>query len=149
MHRPIEFGSNRASSTLGPVILRRSVLISQRRVCVYWQPPWRTDHEAGLDRPWAACDHWRGLRGVPALLSDSAACRPMRCAILILLCLAYAGPAVAKAHAKPAKKIEIMTCAPPKHGCTCPNGVPGQATCCPTSSPCACSDTTPPVPFCG
>jgi hypothetical protein len=69
-------------------------------------------------------------------------------AILILLCLAYAGPAVAKAHPKPAKKNEIMTCAPPSHSCTCPHGFPGQSTCCPTSSPCGCSDTIPPAPFC-
>ena len=94
---------------------------------------------------------------LPALPSGAAPGRGARMihAILILLCIAYAGPAAAIAYAgpaaakaKPAKKIEIMTCTPPKYTCTCPQGVPGQATCCPTSDACACSDTMPLVPFC-
>jgi hypothetical protein len=72
---------------------------------------------------------------------------------LLFLCLAYAHTAMAavahQRHSSPSKKTTIMTCAPPKHSCTCPNGFPGQATCCSDASQCRCTDTLPPTPYCG
>src|SRR6266849_9431766 len=47
---------------------------------------------------------------------------------LLFLCLAYAHTAVAvvahQRHSSPSKKTTIMTCAPPKHSCTCPTVFP-------------------------
>jgi len=72
---------------------------------------------------------------------------------LLFLCLDYAHTAVAavahQRHSSPSKKTTIMTCAPPKHSCTCPNGFPGQATCCSDANQCRCTDTLPPTPYCG